>query len=500
MPSLVHPYSPDFIDYLRDESRRSGRADAIAFPRTETEIREALATARSHGWTVTPQGARTGVAAGAVPEGGLILNLSRMTQIGHVQPNNHITVDPGVPLADLHTALRGHNLFFPPDPTERSATIGGMLACNASGALTYHYGPTRRWVRAIHVMLVDGDTLHLERGAKAHGRRLVLTTGAGRRITADLPAFEMPRIKSAAGYHIAPDMDLVDLFIGMEGTLGIITRADLQLLPVPRCMNALMAFFPSEPAALRFVHFLRGENGHRLPIPPVAIEFFDARSLNLLRSAKASNPAFAKLPALPPRFHTAIYVEFHGDDPAGVEESILMTAEFMKDVGAGDDDSWFAGNAREIETMKDFRHATPEAVNLLIDQRKKQHPGLTKLGTDMSVPDAALDRVLSLYHQGLAGAGLDYVIFGHIGNNHVHVNILPRDMEDHSRGKALYLDWARAVVALGGSVSAEHGIGKLKPPLLRQMLGESGINAMKQLKQVFDPESRLNPGTLFQSG
>ncbi len=497
MTATVQDFGPEFTDYLRDESRRTGRAAAIALPRNEDEVRHALQVARQRGWTVTPQGARTGIAAGAVPEGGLILNLSHMNHMGPVQPGERITVEPGVVLSELQTALAGRNLFFPPDPTERSASIGGMLSCNASGALSYHYGPTRNWVRSARIMLADGDTLHLERGMKARARHVDLVTGAGRRIRTELPLLDMPSVKSAAGYHVRPDMDLLDLFIGMEGTLGIITAAELQLLPQPHCRNALTAFFPNEPAALQCVHFLRGETGIRLPSPPAAIEFFDAHALNLLRQAKAGNPAFAKLPALDSRFHTALYVEFHSEDPAPVEESILLTAEHLQTAGVGENDTWFAGSAREIETMKDFRHATPEAVNLLIDQRRKQHPTLTKLGTDMSVPDPALERVMALYHQGLAGAGLEYVIFGHIGNNHVHVNILPRDMDDFQRGKALYQEWARAVVALGGSVSAEHGIGKIKTPLLLQMFGESGIAAMKHIKQVFDPEGRMNPGTLF---
>ncbi len=493
----LHAFGPEFAEYIRDESRRSGHATAIALPRNEDEIRHALAVARQHGWPVTPQGARTGIAAGAVPEGGLVLNLSRMTRIGAVQPDHRVTVEPGVVLTDLQAALHEKSLFFPPDPTERSASLGGMLACNASGALSYLYGPTRRWVRSLRVVLADGDTLHLERGMKASGRHLEVTTGSGRRIVAELPSLAMPAVKSAAGYSIQPDMDLMDLFIGMEGTLGILVQAELQTLPLPACMNALTAFFPDEAGALRFVRFLRDPAGAPLPCPPAAIEFFDARALDLLRQAKAGNPAFAKLPALAPHFHTAIYVEFHGRDPAAVEESVMQVAEHLQASGAREDDTWFAGSAREIEAMKDFRHATPEAVNLLIDQRKKQHPALTKLGTDMSVPDAALERVMALYHQGLAGAGLEYVIFGHIGNNHVHVNILPRDMDDYDRGKSLYQEWARAVVAMGGSVSAEHGIGKIKPPLLLLMYGADGIAAMRQLKKVFDPEGRLNPGTLF---
>ena len=139
----------------------------------------------------------------------------------------------------------------------------------------------------------------------------------------------------------------------------------------------------------------------------------------------------------------------------------------------------------------------PEAVNLLIDERRKQEPHLTKLGTDMAVPDAALDHILPLYRRTLLAAGLEHVIFGHIGNNHVHVNILSRTMRDYETGKQLYLDWAREVLRLGGTVSAEHGIGKLKTALLREMYGAEGIAQMQAVKRLFDPAGCLNRGNLF---
>jgi D-lactate dehydrogenase (cytochrome) len=147
--------------------------------------------------------------------------------------------------------------------------------------------------------------------------------------------------------------------------------------------------------------------------------------------------------------------------------------------------------------LKTFRHAVPESVNMLIGERKKAIPELIKLGTDMSVPDDQLENVMAMYHEGLARAGLEYVIFGHIGNNHVHVNILPRSMEEYEQGKALYLDWAKQVVAMGGSVSAEHGIGKNKTEFLKVMYGEEGIQQMRSMKALFDPHSLLNPGNLF---
>jgi D-lactate dehydrogenase (cytochrome) len=497
-PQAISLVGPEHQDYLRDESRRSGQAVAITFPRTEADVRSALHDARQHSWSVTIQGARTGVTAGAVPEGGLILNLSRMSNIGPIRRGNLITVQPGALLSDIRAAIKPHGLFFPPDPTETSASIGGMLACNASGAQSYHYGPTRQWIQALRVILADGRSMRLERGMKARGQHFAIRTDSGDTVTGELPVLPSPpSIKSAAGYHIQSDMDLIDLFIGMEGTLGIVTEIDLILIPAPARIQALTTFFPNEAAALNFVRFLRGDANHSLPTPPVAIEFFDANALALLRLAKADNPAFSKLPSLPDRFHTAIYIEFHGDQASPIDDSIALAAETLSSLGANPDDCWFADTPKDLETLKTFRHATPEAVNLTIDQRRKLHPGLTKLGTDMSVPDDCLEKVMTIYHSDLASSGLDYVIFGHIGNNHVHVNILSRTMEDYARGKALYLEWARAIINMGGSISAEHGIGKLKVALLHLMVGDDGIRSMKQIKRIFDPAGLLNPGNLF---
>jgi D-lactate dehydrogenase (cytochrome) len=491
----LQPFTSELEEYVRDESRRSGRADGLVFATDEAEVRAALAVAAEQGLPVTVQGARTGVTAGAVPEDGLILNLSRMERIGEVRGHS-VTIQPGVLLAELREVVAVEGLFFPPDPTETSASIGGMLACNASGALSFHYGSIRRWVRALRVMLADGEVLRLERGMRARGLQFELKTESGRHVAGELPELAMPSVKSAAGYFIQPDMDLLDLFIGMEGTLGVILEAELELIPAPQVQKALCVFLPDEANALRLVRFLRGEEGC-LPVSPVAIEFFDYQALELLRRARTEVPAFAELPELPICFHTALGIEFHGADETLIEAAVLSVAERVEALGGSADEVWMADQPTELETLKQFRHAVPEAVNLLIDQRRKGCPGLTKLGTDMAVPDDRLEAVMRLYRDGLDAAKLEHVIFGHIGNNHVHVNILPHSLEELERGRALYLEWARAVVAMGGSVSAEHGIGKIKVPLLKEMFGVAGLDAMRRVKALFDPDAHLNPGNLF---
>jgi D-lactate dehydrogenase (cytochrome) len=520
MSGVSNNVAGDYPDYLRDESRRTGKADSISFPKTESELISCIKLAHKQKMPVTVQGARTGIAGGAVPEGGAILNLSRMNRILGLRydPSRNtyiVKVQPGVLLSELREAISKRQIeskgmpagnfealekfradglfFFPPDPTETSASIGGMVACNASGARTFFYGPTRKYVEGARIVVMDGSVLDLKRGRqKASGRTFSVKTDSGRAIEGRLPGYRMPDVKNAAGYFVEDNMDMIDLFIGCEGTLGVFSEIELKLLPSPKVWTGVMAFFPSEESALHFVRQIRVKAPH-----PIALEFFDHCALDLLREQKKTNPAFAEIPDMPSQWHTGIYIEYHGDNEQSVEDAVMMMSETMVEAGGDADATWLVSNEREMERLKDFRHAVPEAVNLRIDEKRKKEQALTKLGTDLAVPDAALDDVMALYHRGLDGSGLQHVMFGHIGNNHLHVNIIPGTMEEYQRGKNLYLQWASAVVKMGGTVSAEHGVGKLKTALLREMYGDAGISQMRALKALFDPDNLLDRGNLF---
>jgi D-lactate dehydrogenase (cytochrome) len=506
--SIVEAFQPELHDaFLRDESRRSGVAERVALPHSEADVCEVLRELNGSA-PVTVQGARTGITAGAVPEGGVVLNLSRMNSIvgwGSSGRDNAptVTVQPGLQLDQLRNAVAERDgVFFAPDPTETSASIGGMVACNASGARTFRYGSMRDHVESLRVTLVSGETLALRRGeCRADGREFTLRTEQGTTVRGVLPAYRWPSVKNAAGYFAAESMDLVDLFVGMEGTLGVVTEVELRLTPLPAAMWGLVAFVPSQDAALCVVRALRGEVLDGVPsgpdLRPVALEWFNRDALAMLAAQRKTNPAFADIPQLPDGEVTAVYVEYHGASEDAVMEALGGASEIVEALGGSEDATWVAADEREMGRLKAFRHAVPEAVNLTIDQRRRDEPSLTKLGTDMSVPDEKLGWALALYDRDLRAAGLESVIFGHVGNNHLHVNILPRTREEYERGKELYLSWARQVVDAGGSVAAEHGIGKLKTAFLRLMYGADGIEQMRALRRVFDPNEVMNRGNLF---
>jgi D-lactate dehydrogenase (cytochrome) len=510
--SPISPFSaPVPPDFLRDESRKSGTAEAIAFPGDAEELAAALRAATARSLPVTVQGARTGITAGAVPEGGVIVSLTRMDRVlgfrTGPQGAAFLRVQPGLTLAALrrHLAERAgataRPWMFTPDPTETSASLGGMAACNASGACSFAYGPTRGHVEALTVALADGDTLALRRGqAFAQGLRFSLATESGRVIAGELPRLAMPAVKNAAGYWVKPDMDLLDLFVGSEGTLGVIADLELRLLPRPDAVLGILCYFAHEEQALDCVAALRAAAPSARPHTLTAIEYFDAGALRLFRGSAANTGLL--LPPFRPHWSVALYLEWALAAPRPEIADYLpspadLTGRALAACGGRAEDTWVAADAPALEKLKTFRHAVPEQVNALIAERKRAHPDLTKLGTDLSVPDDRLKDVMRLYRDDLASAGLEHVIFGHIGDNHVHVNILPRDMEEYAAGKRLYRAWAGQAVAWGGSVSAEHGIGRLKKELLEVMVGREGIDGMRRLKACFDPEGRLNPGRLF---
>jgi len=487
-----------YPDHLRDESRRAGQAETISFPRDEQEIVAHLSAIRRKGRKVTVQGARTGIVAGAVPVGGHILSLNRMNSFlaYREEPGKReafLTVQPGALLSDVRSEAAGKGYIFPPDPTEETASIGGMVAANSSGARTFHYGPTRMYINRLRVVLARGDILDLKRGDdRASGLHFAVNTDSGRKIEGDLPAYRMPGVKNAAGYYVKSDMDLIDLFIGSEGTLGVVSEIELLLLPVPGSLWGIMTFFGGEDDAISFVKKVRSRDKK-----PIAIEFFDHNSLDLLRAAKKEGSSFGHLPEIPEAWHTAVYIEYQGRDEGYLEDAIEDMIDLMRQCGSSEDAAWMATDEKEMKRLKDMRHAVPEAGNLMIDELRKKDPGIVKLSTDMAVPDAYLDDMMSMYHGDLDGSSYNYLMFGHIGNNHLHVNVFPRNAEEYRNAQGMCLRWVKSIVEMGGTISAEHGIGKIKTAYLCEMYGPDGVEEMKRIKRLFDPEGMINPGNLF---
>jgi len=504
MEKLIHKMTDEYSDYLRDESRNTGKADSISFPETIEELAYIIKRCANNEWAVTLQCARTGISGGACPSGEHIINLSKMNRIISWHEDGTtaaVTMQPGLSLTELRKFIdetincqSGDNWFFPTDPTEATAGMGGIVACNASGAKSYLYGSVRQYVRALKIILSDGRKLHITRGQSyAKGRQFKLMTEDQSYIEGILPSYTMPQVKNAAGYFVEDNMDMIDLFIGSDGTLGVIYEIEVSLLSRPEYTWGITSFFEEEVAALDFVARLKKSES----VQPAAIEFFNSNAIDILRNQRAINPAFSKIRPLHESYHTAIYIELHGNDYDDMVYRVKAAGSLLEISGGCKTDTWFAMNENDLDNLLFFRHGIPECVNMFIDERKKRDPNITKLGTDIAVTDKALPDFVHMYNHDLKDEKLEYAIWGHIGDNHLHVNILPNNKKEFLRGKALHEKWAKAAGERGGTVSAEHGVGKTKAPYLKFMYGEDACREMKALKTTFDPLYMFNQGNMF---
>ena len=515
---LIRPFSEEYNDYLRDESRSIGRADHIAFPRTADEIREIMKDRFAAGEKVTVQGARTGLSAAAVPDGGCVLNLSKMNRVTAMRRENdayYLTVQPGAILSEVRKMIgskkfdttlwddaskaayadfcKDGEFFFPPDPTETSATVGGMVSCNASGARSFLYGPTRSHITKVTAVLADGRTLTEKRGGdRANGYEATFVCEDGSPIRAKIPTYEMPHTKNTSGYYAKKDMELIDALIGSDGTLGVICEIEIALRRLPQMIWGASLLFGDEESSLRFVASVRKKVGGI-----AALEYFDPHALDVRRGQKKRNSAFSALPAIDGSVNAVVYAEIHAETEEEALNKLFAVGKEFEKAGGKEENSWVARSQSDLDRLQFFRHAVPESVNMLIDLRKQKEPSITKLGADMSVPDERLTDVVEMYRTTLCENGLESASWGHVGNNHLHVNVLPNNAEEYRRAKELFLSWAEHVTRMGGAVSAEHGVGKLKTAFLKVMYGEKHIDEMRALKRAFDPKWQLGNGNLF---
>jgi D-lactate dehydrogenase (cytochrome) len=305
----------------------------------------------------------------------------------------------------------------------------------------------------------------------------------------------MPEVrKNAAGYYVAPEMDVLDLFIGSEGTLGVIVEVEVRLLPKPQGLLSGIVFFENEQTLLAFVREARDRSlaarvsspivreGSPVSLDARVLEYFDSESLGFLRQKYETVPA------------DAIGAIFFEQETTPATEDALMDKwlGLLEQHKALTDRSWFATNEADQAKLREFRHALPVLMNEWFARHNQK-----KVSTDMSVPDEEFAGMLRFYQEALRVSNLKYTIFGHIGDNHVHVNILPRDDDEATKAREIYMTFIRRAVAVGGTISAEHGIGKLKREYLRELYSDRHLREMAALKRAFDPAGILGRGNIF---
>lgn len=480
---LIYPYT-------YDSSNLHGNADVVYIPSDFDELRQSVKDCYDNNMQITISGAGTGITGSRVPNGGAVISTELLNKVIRIE-DDKVTVQPGITLDELDKYLEDYDLFLPPNPTEKNASIGGNTATNASGARTFKYGAIRNYINKLTIILPDSDVLKLERGKIfAENYQLHFTTESGKLIEILLPEYKMPEVKNASGYFIKAGMDAIDLFIGSEGTLGVFGEIELKLLKRPVNILGGVIFFEDIQRLLDFVIVLRDTSkinnlvdvNSNSSISSRLIEFFDKQSLELLRP---------KYPQLHEDAVGAIW--FEQEYSKDFEDEIMSNwYELIQNYTKLADSTWFAMNDKEHENLKEFRHELPLQVyeNLTNNSQKK-------VGLDTAVPDISFPVLFNHYLNNFPDLNLQYVIFGHIGNSHLHANIFCQNDEEYKRAVEFYDKCIDLTLSLNGTVSAEHGIGKLKKKYLLKMYGTDSVKSMKLIKEKIDPKYLLGVGTMF---
>ncbi len=415
--------------------------DAVARPRSAAEVCDILKRSSSDRTPVTPAGNQTSTTGASITDRGTLLSMRAMDRIIDVDTaGRRAIVEPGVLLGDLNRAVAPHGLHFAPDPTSMDdVTVGGAVACNASGARSLLYGPTRPHVHALQVALANGESIDVRR------------TGLD---------------KNTSGYALAQEP--TDWFVGSEGTLGVVVRAELSLVPLPESVVGLAIPCSSEAAALRLVIAIRQSS-----LRPRCIEYFDALSHRIARGQETP----------------LIYIE----DLAGEDERWLDLAD-ATDPAHGEI-AVFDGETA-LRAARQFRHAVPATMNER-GAARRAHGG-RKVSTDWAVPYEKLPGAIAHARHLVDDARLPQpAIYGHAGNGHPHQNFIANDAAELERIEAVVETTLKHVISIGGTVSAEHGIGKIKRRWLPLQATPLQLGVMRSVKRELDPLGILAPGNIL---
>lgn len=441
--------------YEADASGLHLLPDLVARPESVDDVLELVRKAVSERISITCAGAQTSTTGASITDTGMLLSLRSLDRISAPDEKARtIKVEPGALVGEIKRTAAAVGLLFAPDPTsEEESTIGGAIACNASGARTFKYGATRRHVRALKVVMASGELLEFRRS--------------------DLE-------KNTVGYAFAHDP--IDWFIGSEGTLGIVVEAELSLLPLPRHVIGLAVLFRAEREALNFVIATRESS----TVSARCIEYFDDRAIEIARSTASAG-------TIPVDAGAMVYVEEEIDDD--LDSTLGRWLELIEAVAADFEPLVFDGEARLREARK-LRHSIPATMNER--GNKYRSSGGRKVSTDWAVPYRKLPEAIQTARALVKGLGIEEpVIYGHAGNGHPHQNFVARDARELTTIEGAVEETLKRVLALKGTVAAEHGIGKIKRRWLPLQMNPLQISIMTAVKRELDPNGILAPGNIL---
>ena len=435
----------DLAVYGYDGTFQEARPEVVVLPETTEHISQIVKLAAATRTPIVPRGMGSGLTAGSVPlpPGGMVLSLTRMNHILEIDEQNAtVHAEAGMVTAELQAAVEKHGLFYPPDPSSiRHSTIGGNVACNAGGPRCLKYGVTGDYVLGLTVVLADGR---------------ILKTGG-------------KPIKDVTGY------DLNGLFTGSEGTLGVVSEVLLRLIAKPRYAKTALAEFASLDSASRTVNAILTAG-----IVPASLELMDQTAIICIEEAMHLG--------LNTEVEASLIIETDGTDETTVQREIEACVRVCQES---------PGVSVKMAQNEAERSALWKARRSMAPALARKAPN--KLGEDITVPRSAIPEVVQRLRQISARYGLPVVIFGHAGDGNLHPNILfdKRQADQWTRVEQMVGEIFAAALAVGGTLSGEHGVGVLKRPYLERALGTTSIEVQRSIKQALDPQNILNPGKIF---
>jgi D-lactate dehydrogenase (cytochrome) len=477
---IIKTKKEEFESYLEDTSNLKGNASSLYIPQTLGEINDAIRNFYIKKTPFTVVAGKTGTTAGCVAQEGVIMSVEMLNKIIDIDKTKKMAyLQAGASFKDLEEEARKFNLSLLASPTESLALVSGAISTCASGVRGFGYGSIRNYISTISVVLPTGEILEIERGKILANKRVFDFQYSGKSFKFNLPHYTQPSIKSQAGYFVKDNMDLIDLFIGSEGTLGVVTSCKLRLSEIPENVFDGLIFFKKEQDGLEFIVKIKKFKN----VCPASLEFFDRNSLRMLKEKYSFIPDAA----------CAVYFEQTvglGQDYNSLMDNWISSIE---EYATFSDNNILADTVREREKVFEFRHKLPQLINEFL----RQHSQL-KASLDCAVPFEKILEMYNFYKEKGENCGIDYVNFGHIGEAHLHFNFLPKNDEQSLKAKKYMEIFCKKALTLGGTISAEHGIGKIKKPFLKLMYNKSQIEEMARLKKYFDPACLMGLDNIFE--
>lgn len=442
LPGKISTAKEDLLCYGFDASGLEVSPSAVAWPQSTDDVVKILTFAHSNDVHVIPRGAGSGMTGGSVPsKGALVLSLEKMNRILEIDKDNmSVLVEPGVINGRLQRELERHKLFYPPDPASMNfCTIGGNVAENAGGPRAVKYGVTKDYVMGVEAVLPDGR---------------VINTG-------------VKTAKGVVGY------DLTRLIVGSEGTLAVVTKVRLRVLPLPEDVITLLALFNDEVRAGEAVKHILAQG-----IIPRTLEFLDRETIHAIENYRPTG--------IPKDIEALLIIELDGHPQSITKEAEKVSGAIRKLQG----EVTMAEDEAAREKIWNARRAISPAL---------YHLKPTKINEDIVVPRSSIPEMLNILRRLSEETGITMVNFGHAGDGNIHVNIMvdKSNKEEYEKGLKLVKEIFRATLELGGTISGEHGVGLTKAAYINMEIPPAELDLMKKIKSVFDPKNILNPGKIF---